>query len=50
MQGGYGEPSLEGYYAKLTGAFKQFLAGLDGNFGNYTPKVKFLLTILQTNS
>jgi len=40
-KGGYGEPSLEGYYTKLTGAFKQFLAGLDGKLGNYTPKIEF---------
>ena len=41
IQGGYGNPSLEGYYAKLTGAFKKFISGLDGKLGNYTPKLEF---------
>jgi len=40
-KGGYGNPSLEGYYAKLTGAFKKFISGLDGKLGNYTPKLEF---------
>lgn len=39
-KGGYGEPSLEGYYTKLTSAFRQFMEGLKDK-GNYSPKIMF---------
>jgi len=39
-KGGYGLPSIPGYYDKLTEAFKAFLAGLQGG-GNYKGKLMF---------
>jgi len=38
--GGYGVPSLAGYYDKLTAAFNKFLAGVAGK-GNYLPRLVF---------
>ena len=39
-KGGYGEPSLNGYFTKLSEAFKKFLAGLSGP-GRYSPSLLF---------
>jgi len=39
-KGGYGEPTLRGYYTKLTSAFNQFMAGVS-NKGNYTNRIMF---------
>ena len=38
--GAYGVPSLEGYYAKLTGAFNAFMASLTDT-GNYKATIYF---------
>ena len=38
--GGYGEPTLDGYYSKLSSAFTSFLGGIK-EFGNYSPKIMF---------
>jgi len=40
-KGGYGEPSLPGYYSKITGAFKKFLSLVGADTGSYTPKIMF---------
>ena len=39
-KGGYGQPSLPGYYDKLAGAFKKFMA-LIPDKGSYRPKLVF---------
>jgi len=38
--GGYGDPSLPGYYDKICGAFKKFM-GLVGPAGSYNPSIVF---------
>ena len=40
FKGGYGEPSLNGYFTKLSEAFKKFLAGTSGP-GRYSPSLLF---------
>ena len=39
-KGGYGKPSLEGYYTKLCTAFKGFMQQV-ADKGNYTPSIMF---------
>ena len=39
-RGGYGQPSLPGYYDKLSGAFKSFMA-LVPDKGSYRPRLVF---------
>jgi len=40
-KGGYGDPSLVGYYAKITGAFKKFISLVGPDKKNYTPAIMF---------
>ena len=39
-KGGYGEPSIDGYYSKISSAFKKFM-NLAGQTKVYTPKLLF---------
>jgi phosphoacetylglucosamine mutase len=42
LQGGYGEPSLNGYFTKLSDAFKKFVAGsTSSNSSRYSPSIMF---------
>jgi hypothetical protein len=44
MQGGYGEPSLNGYFTKLSEAFKKFIAGTSSSSSSGTSR--YIPTIL----
>ena len=43
VQGGYGEPSLDGYYTKLSEAFRKFMAGAkrESSSSGYSPVLQF---------